>query len=222
MLPCLEGIHRITGGTLFLSANILIEQGLFPCKSASAQAAPAAAAAAAAAAMCAVGTKCMPCPEGTTTPAVGATSTNDCHLCAPGYGGPDKSSCRKCASGFFQPLDTSQQKLTGSLQCLPCPTNRAFSYAWTTDMPADVYYPPATSVIGASAAEMCLSEFAQTADGAFFLELRTSEEYAAVGSNTSVFTLRVRPQLGMCCWYRCTQLLWSPDSTICRNDVLHA
>jgi hypothetical protein len=42
---------------------------------------------------------------------------------------------------------------------------------------------------------MCLSEFAQTADGAFFLELRASEEYAAVGSNTSVFTLRVSPAL---------------------------
>jgi hypothetical protein len=38
---------------------------------------------------------------------------------------------------------------------------------------------------------MCLAEFAQAVDGAFFLELRAGEEYAAVGSNTSVFTLRV-------------------------------
>uniref|UniRef100_A0A383VIT8 Apple domain-containing protein n=1 Tax=Tetradesmus obliquus TaxID=3088 RepID=A0A383VIT8_TETOB len=135
-------------------------------------------------------TKCTACPEGTTTPAAGATSPSQCSLCGPGYGGPDKFSCTKCSGGFFQPADTSQQILTGSMQCMLCPTGRAFSYSYTPELPADVYYPPATSVIGASSSEQCLSDFAQTVDGAFFLELRLNEEYAALGANTSVYTLR--------------------------------
>jgi hypothetical protein len=73
-------------------------------------------------------------------------------------------------------------------------------------------------VTGASAAEMCLSEFAQTADGAFFVELRASEEYAAVGSSTSFFTLQVSPGLVMrCFWFR-AELCFSLDSA---TDAAH-
>lgn len=93
-------------------------------------------------------------------------------MCAPGYGTNGTGSCIPCGDGYYGPAGRD------TTPCVACPTGRTYTYSW--DGTDDVFTPQATSPFGASTTDDCAADFAQTVDGAFFLNLTSGDGYAAV------------------------------------------
>jgi hypothetical protein len=65
-------------------------------------------------------------------------------------------------------------------RCLRCPVNRVWSYDYSGSSQSAVYQPVAVSRPGAQYLADCLTDFSQTFDGAFFLDLKAGPEVVAL------------------------------------------
>jgi hypothetical protein len=61
-------------------------------------------------------------------------------------------------------------------RCLSCPVDRVWSYDYTPGSASTVYAPIAVSRPGAQHLADCLTDFSQTFDGSFFLDLKAGPE----------------------------------------------
>uniref|UniRef100_A0A383VHJ0 Tyrosine-protein kinase ephrin type A/B receptor-like domain-containing protein n=1 Tax=Tetradesmus obliquus TaxID=3088 RepID=A0A383VHJ0_TETOB len=121
---------------------------------------------------------CTPCPEGSTTFDAGAKSLQECSKCAAGYGrASETAACTRCDSGTYNP--EAGRMLTDS-RCLRCPVNRVWEYDWPSAGASTVFVPQAVSRPGAQNLADCLTDFSQTFDGAFFLDMKAGPEVAAL------------------------------------------
>lgn len=65
-------------------------------------------------------------------------------------------------------------------RCLRCPVNRVWEYDWPSAGASTVFVPQAVSRPGAQNLADCLTDFSQTFDGAFFLDMKAGPEVAAL------------------------------------------
>jgi hypothetical protein len=80
-----------------------------------------------------------------------------------------------------------------SPRCLSCPVNRVWSYDYTPGSASTDYVPIAVSRPGAHYLADCLTDFSQTFDGSFFLDLKAGPEVVALEKpEGDGFNLQVR------------------------------
>lgn len=109
---------------------------------------------------------CDACPSGLTTSQAGGRSVADCNVCKPGYGG-DACGTPCGGSGVNATFGIAGRPVTDS-QCDACPTmSTGFSFDYlAVNQP---FTPAPVARIGAASAADCLAEFAQVADGAWYM-----------------------------------------------------
>uniref|UniRef100_A0A383VUV6 Tyrosine-protein kinase ephrin type A/B receptor-like domain-containing protein n=1 Tax=Tetradesmus obliquus TaxID=3088 RepID=A0A383VUV6_TETOB len=112
-----------------------------------------------------VGTACQACPPSLTTRTVGGASRDACDLCAAGWGTIAlNTTCKSCQDGYYGDADRKDSA------CTKCPGGRSFSYDWQgVD---DIFTPQTTSKPLSSSQADCVADFAQTVEGAFYLDLQ--------------------------------------------------
>jgi hypothetical protein len=93
-------------------------------------------------------------------------------------------------------------------RCLSCPVNRVWEYDYPGSGASAVYQPVAVSRPGAQHLADCVTDFSQTFDGAFFLDLAPGPEVVTLQRpDGDGFNLQVRKAAscceGACCKCAC-------------------
>lgn len=108
--------------------------------------------------------------------------------------------------------------------CIPCSTqNTGFAFEWM--MNQDLYQAKAVAITGATSGGECLSEFAQTVDGAWYIEMGPQAGQSALTS-VDVKGLPVNTNTSAAnhaaCMGQCVDNCMFATVSACPNAVMHA